>query len=75
VGQLQLPLRGFVGALSFTNPDDVTTILLDPSKTEEDFDWTVQTSLEKGVERAIRYYQDRGIDQTYTHLRPVQVET
>ena len=52
--------------------DDVYTILLDPSKTEEDFDWTVQTSLDKGVERAVRYYQERGIDQTYTHLKPVE---
>ena len=57
------------------NPDDVYTILLDPSKTEEDFDWTVQTPLEKGVERAIRYYQERGIDQTYTHLKPVKAES
>ncbi len=56
------------------NPDDVFTILLDPSKTEEDFDWTVATPLEKGVERAIRYYQERGIDQTYTHLKPVEAK-
>ena len=54
--------------------DDVYTILLDPSKTEEDFDWTVQTPLEKGVERAIRYYQERGIDQTYTHLKPMEAK-
>jgi len=54
--------------------DDVYTILLDPSKTENDFDWTVQTTLEKGVERAIRYYQDRGIEQTYTHLKPAEAE-
>jgi UDP-glucose 4-epimerase len=54
--------------------DDVSTILLDPSKTELDFDWAVQTSLEKGVERAIRYYEDRGIDQTYTHLKAVEAK-
>lgn len=56
------------------NPDDVYTILLDPSQTEEDFDWTVQTPLEVGVERAIRYYQERGIDQTYTHLKAVEAK-
>ena len=56
------------------NPDDVYTILLDPSKTEEDFDWTVSTPLEKGVERAIRYYQERGIEQTFTHLKPVEAK-
>ena len=53
------------------NPDDVATILLDPSKTEEDFDWRISTPLEVGVAATIDYYQTRGIDQTYTHLKPV----
>ena len=53
------------------NPDDVATILLDPSKTEEDFDWRISTPLEVGVAATIDYYQTHGIDQTYTHLKPV----
>ncbi len=53
------------------NPDDVATILLDPSKTEEDFDWHITTPLEVGVAATIDYYKSHGIEQTYTHLKPV----
>lgn len=50
------------------NPDDAFTILLDPSKTEQDFSWKVTTSLEDGVSAAIEWYKEFGITQTYTHL-------
>jgi UDP-glucose 4-epimerase len=53
------------------NPDDVATILLDPSKTEEDFDWQITTPLEVGVAATIDYYKTHGIEQTFTHLKPV----
>jgi UDP-glucose 4-epimerase len=51
--------------------DDAATILLDPSETERDFDWRISTSLEDGVSRAIEYYREYGIEETYTHLKPV----
>ena len=51
------------------NADDVYTILLDPSKTNKDFNWKVSTPLERGVKNAIEYYKEFGITQTYTHLR------
>lgn len=54
------------------NPDDVYTILLDPSRTQEDFDWSVRTPLEVGVAAAIDYYKSHGIDQTYTHLKATE---
>lgn len=57
------------------HPDDAYTILLDPSRTRQDFNWNVETSLEKGVSAAINYYKEYGIDQTYTHLRSEEVET
>ncbi len=50
-------------------PDDVYTILLDPSKTEKDFDWRISTPLEAGVKAAIDWYKEFGIEQTYTHLK------
>lgn len=53
------------------NPDDVATILLDPSQTEEDFDWRITTPLDVGVAATIDYYKTYGIEQTYTHLKPV----
>jgi UDP-glucose 4-epimerase len=52
--------------------DDAATILLDPSKTEADFDWRITTPLEEGVRRAIEYYRDFGIEETYTHLKSVE---
>ena len=44
-------------------------ILLDPQRTNEDFDWKVTTPLEEGVRRAIDYYREFGIQETYTHLK------
>lgn len=55
------------------NPDDVFTILIDPSKTNHDFNWKVQTPLRVGVKHAIDWYKKHGITQTYTHLKPVEI--
>ncbi len=49
--------------------DDVYTILLDPTKVKRDFDWDVQTPLEKGIKKTIEWYKQYGITQTYTHLK------
>jgi UDP-glucose 4-epimerase len=50
--------------------DDAYTILLDPSRTHEDFPgWSVTTPLEEGVAKAIEYYHERGVEQTFTHLK------
>lgn len=54
------------------NPDDVFSILLDPSKTNQDFSWKITTPLMDGVARAIEYYKEFGINETYTHLRDVR---
>jgi len=54
------------------NPDDVATILLDPSKTHDDFDWQTSTPLEVGVAATVDYYRRHGIEQTYTHLKPLE---
>ena len=51
------------------NPDDAFTILLDPSRTQQDFGWKPETPLERGVAEAIAYYRDNGIEETFTHLR------
>jgi UDP-glucose 4-epimerase len=50
-------------------PDDVFSILLDPSRTENDFKWSIQTSLKDGVKQTIDYYKEYGIQETFTHLR------
>ena len=51
------------------NPDDVYTILLDPSETLKDFGIIPSYPLAEGVRRTIAYYRQHGIAQTYTHLR------
>lgn len=56
------------------NPDDVYTILLDPSRTCADFDWKVNADLLSTVQKTIDYYCEFGINQTYTHLRVQETE-
>ena len=56
--------------------DDAYTILLDPSRTHADFPgWRVSTPLEEGVRRTVAYYQEHGVEETYTHLRLAEHET
>ncbi len=50
-------------------PDDVATILLDPSHTEQDYHWRVQTPLDVGVAAAVDWYRAHGVTETYTHLQ------
>jgi UDP-glucose 4-epimerase len=57
------------------NPDDVFSILLDPAQTEHDFHWRAVTPLGDGVRRAIQYYRERGISETYTHLKLKAADT
>jgi UDP-glucose 4-epimerase len=49
--------------------DDAESILLDPSRTNADFDWKTSVSMEDGVAQAIAWYQEHGIEQTFTHLK------
>jgi UDP-glucose 4-epimerase len=51
------------------NPDDAFTILLDPSRTVREFGWTPKTPLRNGVARAVDYYREFGIEETFTHLK------
>jgi UDP-glucose 4-epimerase len=57
------------------NPDDAYTILLDPSRTHEDFPgWSISTPLQEGVANAISYYRKHGIEETFTHLKDLEPE-
>jgi UDP-glucose 4-epimerase len=49
--------------------DDAESILLDPSRTNADFGWQTSVSMPDGVARAIAWYREHGIEQTYTHLK------
>lgn len=50
-------------------PDDVASILLDPSRTFEDYGRLEFTSLQDTVSDAIDYYKKHGTLGEYTHLR------
>ena len=49
--------------------DDAESILLDPSRTEQDFSWKTGISMEDGVAQAVAWYRENGIEQTFTHLK------
>jgi UDP-glucose 4-epimerase len=53
------------------NPDDAPSILLDPSKTEQDFHWAARTPLAEGVSKAVQYFREHGVSETFTHLKPL----
>ncbi len=50
-------------------PDDAYSILLDPSKTNHDFEWKAKTTIEVGVKKAVEWYKTHSITETYTHLK------
>lgn len=50
-------------------PDDVFSILLDPSRTFQDFGTVEFTPLQTTVSEAIEYYKQHGTLGEYTHLR------
>jgi UDP-glucose 4-epimerase len=54
------------------NPDDAPSILLDPSKTQSDFDWAAGTPLEDGIAKAVGYYREHGVAETFTHLKQAE---
>jgi UDP-glucose 4-epimerase len=53
-------------------PDDAPTILLDPTRTFEDFGAIEFTPLEDTVARAVAYYRQWGVHGGYTHLHHEQ---
>jgi UDP-glucose 4-epimerase len=53
-------------------PDDVYSILLDPSRTVNEFGWSAKVPLIEGVNQTIKYYQDYGIEETFTHLKEIK---
>jgi UDP-glucose 4-epimerase len=54
--------------------EDAPSILLDPSRTQSDFGWEAKVPLEHGIERAVQWYGENGVGETYTHLRPEQLK-
>lgn len=49
-------------------PDDVARLLLDPSKTADEFGWQARTPLFVGIDKAVEWYRQHGVAETFTHL-------
>lgn len=49
-------------------PDDVPSILLDPSRTEAEFQWKTRHDWHDGVRQAVEWYKTHNIAETFTHL-------
>lgn len=52
-----------------SDPDDVASILLDPSKTQADFGWRPVTAFREGLRDLVAWYDKYGVEQTFSHLR------
>jgi UDP-glucose 4-epimerase len=48
--------------------DDVAALLLDPRDTEWEWGWHATTPLADGLRRAVDWYADNGVSETFTHL-------
>jgi UDP-glucose 4-epimerase len=55
-------------------PEDAPSILLDPSRTERDFGWKAKVPLSDGIAKAIEWYREHGVGETYTHLKPEELK-
>lgn len=51
------------------HPDDAPSILLDPSRTFEDFGKIEFTPIKKTVEAAVKYFNEHGVYGGFTHLK------
>jgi UDP-glucose 4-epimerase len=68
VNAMDLPTR-LAAEVKDLGPDDVASILLDPSRTYKDFGEIEFTPLQETVSAAIAYYKEHGTLGEYTHLR------
>jgi UDP-glucose 4-epimerase len=55
-------------------PEDAPSILLDPTRTQQDFSWEAKVPLTDGIEKAVEWYGQNGVGETYTHLKADEVK-
>lgn len=55
-------------------PEDAPSILLDPSRTRADFGWEAKVPLQEGINKAVEWYEENGVGETYTHLKADEVK-
>lgn len=65
---LQMDLSPARPEITPRGSDDVATLLLDPSETLAQFGWSARTPLVAGIARAVHWYREHGVTETFTHL-------
>jgi UDP-glucose 4-epimerase len=55
--------------------DDTKTLLIDPSITLKDFNYIPDTPMSVGIPKALEWYRQNGVTETYTHLSAEQLRT
>jgi len=50
------------------NEDDVPAVVLDPTKTEEVFNWKAEVGFKETIHRMLAWYDKYGINEIYSHL-------
>jgi nucleoside-diphosphate-sugar epimerase len=51
------------------SPDDVASVVLDPTRTTEVFGWAAQTSFATTIQRMLHWYDEHGVTDVYSHLQ------
>jgi len=51
--------------------DDVAIVVLDPTKTNAAFKWGAKVSFVEMIKRQLQWYDQHGISDVFTHLKPV----
>ena len=51
------------------SPDDVASVVLDPSRTTEVFGWAAQTNFATTIQQMLYWYDEHGITDVYSHLQ------
>jgi len=56
-------------AINPPGDDDVAAVVLDPSETTRVFGWTAKVGFEETVLRILRWYDEHGVTDVYSHLQ------
>jgi len=49
--------------------DDVAAVVLDPTETTRAFGWTATVGFEETILRMLRWYDQHGVTDVYSHLQ------
>lgn len=64
LGKIEVPIVS-------VGDDDVAVVSLDPSQTFKDFGWKAEVEFEEIIRKQLRWYDEYGVTDVYSHLKPV----